>query len=289
MRRAGGPKTGGSNPLSPTKRNFSLLPNSFFTMQNKNKFQTIEKFVHLGKADFHIHSNYSDGKPTIEEIIQYVEEKTDLDVIAITDHDTIEGALKAKGIVDGGNYRFDLIVGEEVSTTSGHILGLFLTEKIEPGQSVEATIREIHRQGGLAIAVHPFMHVKFDQERMYTMDGIGAGKLYQNRFILDGIETVNATPTLADENLGATAMNRTLLRLTETGSSDGHILEAIGKGYTVFQGRASEDLRKSIKNHQTQAIYGHWTILALLKYLYFFIPTGIRILWSRVFNRNPRY
>jgi predicted metal-dependent phosphoesterase TrpH len=258
-------------------------------MQNKFKFRTIEKFAHLGKADFHIHSNYSDGKPGIEEIIQYVEEKTDLDIIAITDHDTIEGAVRAREIVENGKYRFDLIVGEEISTTNGHILGLFLSEKIEPGQSVEATIREIHRQSGIAIATHPFIHVKYDHEKMYTMDGIGAGKLYENRFILDGVEIVNATPTLTDENLGATAMNRTLLRLTETGSSDAHILEAIGKGYTVFQGKTAEDLKEAIKKHQTQAIYGHWTLLALIKYLYFFIPIGARILWSQVFNRKLKY
>jgi len=257
-------------------------------MQNKNQFTAIEKLAHLGKADFHIHSNYSDGKPTVEDIIQHVEGKTDLDVIAITDHDTIEGALKAKGIIESGNYRFDLIVGEEVSTTNGHILGLFLTEKIEPGQSVEATIREIHRQGGLAIAVHPFMHIKYDHGKMYTMDGIGAGKLYENRLFLEGIEVVNATPTLTDENIGASIMNRTILWLAETGSSDAHILEAIGRGYTVFQGKTAENLKESIKKHQTQAIYGHWTILALLKYLYFFIPTGIRILWSRVFSREAK-
>ena len=62
-----------------------------------------------------------------------------------------------------------------------------------------------------------------------------------------------------------------------------------GRGYTVFQGKSAEDLKAAIKNHQTQAIYGHWTILALLKYLYFFIPTGLRILWSSIFSHKRRY
>lgn len=258
-------------------------------MNKFNRFKKLEQFANLGKADVHIHSNFSDGKPSIEEILDYVEQKTDLDIIAISDHDTIEGALLAKEIVSTKNYRFDLIIAEEVSTTSGHILALFLTEKVESGQSISETVRQIHKQGGLAIASHPFMHVKFDNTKMYTMDGIGAAELYKNRFVLNGIEVVNATPTLSDENIGAAVMNRALLRLTETGSSDAHILEAISKGYTIFQGKNSADFKESIRKHQTQAIYGHWTILALLKYLYFFIPTGLRILWSYIFNRNPKY
>jgi len=255
-------------------------------MEKITKFRSIEKFVHLGKADFHIHSNYSDGKPSVEKILNYVEEKTDLDVIAITDHDTLDGALHAQEIMKNGNFRFELIIGEEISTISGHILGLYLKQKIEPGQSVEATIKEIHNQGGLAVAPHPFMHIKFNQGAMHTMDGIGATELYKNRFYLDGIETVNGTPTLADENLGATMMNRALLRQTETGSSDAHILEAIGKGFTVFQGKNASDLKEAIKKHQTQAIYGRWTVLALIKYLYFFIPLGIRMFWHSIFSRK---
>lgn len=56
------------------------------------------KTAELGKADLHIHSNYSDGKNSIEEILEFVETKTDLDVIAITDHNTIEGALLARQV-----------------------------------------------------------------------------------------------------------------------------------------------------------------------------------------------
>lgn len=257
-------------------------------IKNKSRFVTIEKIAHLGKADIHIHSDYSDGKPTIEEILNYVEKETDLNVIAITDHDTIDGAIKAKGIMSNNNFHFDLIIGEEISTLSGHVLGLFLKNKIDSGKSVEETIKEIHAQGGLAIAAHPFMKIKYQQKEMHTMDGIGGMELYKNRLYFDAIETVNATPTLADENLGASIMNKSLLRLTETGSSDAHILEAISKGFTIFQGKTAEEFKQAIKNHQTQAIYGRWTLLSLLKYLYFFIPVGIRLVWSSIFGRKTR-
>lgn len=253
-----------------------------------NKFTELEHLIGLGKADYHIHSNFSDGKPTIEEILEYIQHKTDLDVIAICDHDTIEGALKSVEIAKSQNYRFDIIIGEEISSTDGHIVGLFLTSKIEPGKGSEETVSEIKKQGGIAIASHPFQHTKFKDENTITMDGIGTKKLFDLRFVLDGIETVNATPTLSDENVGATTMNRALIHAAEVGGSDAHIKEAIGMGYTVFEGKSADDFRRAIKNRQTRGIYGRWTILALLKYLYFFIPVGIRLLWHSIFGRKQK-
>ncbi len=66
----------------------------------------------LGRADLHMHSTYSDGMGTIEQILDYVEHQTSLDVIALTDHDVIEGALRARDLWAKGRYRFDFIVGE---------------------------------------------------------------------------------------------------------------------------------------------------------------------------------
>jgi len=252
----------------------------------KRGVKQVERIVGLGKADYHIHSNFSDGKPTIEEILEYVETKTDLDVIAISDHDTIEGSKLAQKITEEKNYRFKVIVGEEISTIDGHIVGLFLTEKIEPGKTAKETVSEIKKQGGIAIASHPFQHTKLSNSQMITMDGIGSKKLFDLRFDINAVETVNATPTLADENFGATTMNRALIWAAEVGGSDAHIVEAIGMGYTVFQGKSPEDFKRAINTHQTQAIYGHWTILALLKYLYFFIPVGVRLVWNSAFGRR---
>lgn len=257
-------------------------------MKQKAGVKKVERYFGLGKADYHIHSNHSDGKPAIEEILEYTENKTDLDVIAISDHDTIEGGLQAVEIAKSKNYRFDIVVGEEISTTDGHIVGLFLTSAIEPNKSSGQTVAEIKKQGGLAIASHPFQHTKFSDESMITMDGIGTKNLFDLRFTLDGVEIVNATPTLSDENVAVTAFNRAVLRIAETGASDAHILEAIGMGYTVFEGKSTDDFRRAIKKHQTQAIYGRWTALALLKYLYFFIPLGLRLLWNRLFGRRTK-
>jgi predicted metal-dependent phosphoesterase TrpH len=238
--------------------------------------QIKKQLENISKADLHIHSNYSDGVPTIEEILEHVEHKTDLDVIAITDHDTIEGALYAKSLMDKKKHRFDLIVGEEVSSNEGHILGLFLTKKVEPFRPAHEIIRDIHKQGGIAIAAHPFYRTRFNNGKQIWADGVGANTLLKEKTQFNAIETVNATPTFEQENLRAKYLNRTLLFRAETGSSDAHILDAIGKGYTIFEGVDAKDLKEAILTHQTQAVYDHWNILGVLKYAYFFLPKGLR-------------
>ena len=246
-----------------------------------NKTDPIWPSVRLGKADIHIHSNYSDGDAKIEDILEYVQNQTDLDVIAIADHDTIEGALKAREIIESKNdnaWRFQLIIGEEITTNEGHIVGLFLKEKIEPNLPIGETLSRIRSQGALAIASHPFYHSHMHHAKYATMDGIGATPLLRNNQLIDGVEIVNATPTLADENLAASILNKTWLFNAEIGNSDAHILEAIGMGYSIFEGHTALDFKKAILLHQTRAMYKNWSYLGLFKYAFFYFPRGLRLL-----------
>lgn len=248
----------------------------------------IESYQRLGRADIHIHSRYSDGQSKVEEILDFVETKTDLDVIAITDHDTIEGALEAKALMKRGKYRFELIIGEEVTSREGHILGLFLERPVLSGLSAEETVDAIHHQGGVAIAVHPFEKSRWNNRELPVMNGVGFMTLLKINHKFDAIEVVNATPTLGDENLRAALANKTFLFQAEIGSSDAHILEAIGKGYTLFEGNAAMEFKNAILEHQTRAMHNEWTILALLKYAYFFTPRALRILWNTILHGRTK-
>ena len=80
------------------------------------------------KADIHIHSSYSDGTSSPESIIDAAAGK--LQVIAITDHNRIKGAFKAKEYALKNNIKVDVVIGEEISTKNGHVVGLFLNRKI---------------------------------------------------------------------------------------------------------------------------------------------------------------
>ena len=234
--------------------------------------------MRLGKADLHIHSNYSDGAAAAAQILDYVEHHTSLDVIAIADHDTLDGALEAKKLYDEGHFRFELIIGEEITADEGHIVGLFLKKKVEPNRPAKEILKDIRAQGGLAIASHPFYHSHMNHSQYATMDGVGATTLVKNNKMIDAVEIVNATPTLSDENLAASILNKTILFNAEVGNSDAHILQAIGMGYTLFEGHTARNLRRAILQHQTRAMYKHWSYLGLFKYAYFYFPRGLRLL-----------
>ncbi len=253
----------------------------------------IEELRGLGKADYHIHTNYSDGRPTVQEVLDHVQEHTDLDVIAIADHDTMKGAFEAQTLMQKGSYRFEFILAEEVTAKEGHILGLFLKEEIPAGLTTQEVIKRIHSQGGLAIAVHPFEQSSWNNAERPVMNGVGFMTLFKIGNQFDGMEIVNATPFLADENLRASLVNKTFIFQAETGGSDAHIVEAIGMGYTLFESasgrKTAKDFRWAIHHHQTRAMYAKWTLLALIKYGFFFFPMGLRMLINTIVHGKKKY
>lgn len=212
-----------------------------------------------GRADLHMHTTFSDGWPSPHELVDYAC-ATAMDVIAVTDHDTIEGALRA-GEYAGSKKRLQVIVGEEVSSRDGHIVGLFLERRIRPGMSAAATVNAIHDQGGLAIAVHPFWRTQ-RRTRGGPVHGVGwlAAELD-----FDGIEVENATP-------GFYVFNQLARRLTmglgcaEVGGSDAHILDAVGRAYTKFPGRTPAALREAIEKGRTTAGRRRYRAMGLMRY-----------------------
>src|SRR5215218_11522871 len=106
------------------------------------------------KADIHVHSTHSDGHAAVEEVLEHAVRRTDLQVIAITDHNTIEGALEARSLAE--EYGIEVVVGEEVSTADGELLALFIERRLAPGRPAAETIAAVHEQGGLCVAAHPY-------------------------------------------------------------------------------------------------------------------------------------
>src|SRR5207302_4306946 len=154
--------------------------------------------ISRGLADHHLHTSCSEGWPSPVEVVDHVTLHSDLDVVAITDHDTIEGALRADDYARRTRSPVTVIVGEEVSSRQGHIIGLFLERKIRPGLSAAATIDEIHCQGGLAIAAHPFWRTERMAER-FRGPVHGTGWLAAE-LDFDAVEVENSTPGLGLAN-----------------------------------------------------------------------------------------
>ncbi len=195
----------------------------------------------LGRADLHIHTLASDGTVGILDILDYVERNTELDVIAITDHERIDAAVAAQRIARDRGLSFEVVVGEEVTTLGGHLLGLFLERPVKPFRSLRSSIAEVHDQGGIAIPAHPLVPYPL------CAQGFVLRRLLADeaRFRPDGIEAFNPT-TLGRPWHARVVRFAEEQGLAKIGSSDAHELAAIGIGHTSFHGRTAADLRASI-------------------------------------------
>ena len=197
------------------------------------------------KADLHIHSDHSDGLASIPEIMEYVQDHTDLRVIAITDHNTIEGARFASSLAE--LYDFDVIVGSEISSQAGHILGLFLEEDVAAGMSAADTIRAIEEQGGVAVLAHPFANRAFGP---FGLKSVGDA---MSELAFKALEVYNSSPYLIRANRLAAKAFTGGQGIAATGGSDAHVCKAIGNGYTLFRGESAQDLHTSIDKLETRA------------------------------------
>jgi predicted metal-dependent phosphoesterase TrpH len=205
-----------------------------------------------GSADVHIHTTFSDGAPTPAMVVAHAIE-LGLAVIAITDHDCIDGAVEASQYEPG---RCEVVIGEEVTTQQGHVLGLFLKRAVPAGLGLEDTIEAIHSQGGLAIPAHPFL--RLGGARGVGEAGAGLG--------WDAIETENGSPGAWWANRAARRAQPRWAR-AQTGGSDAHILEAVGCAVTRFPGRNAQDLRAAIEAGTTLAVRRNRSPLAGAKTL----------------------
>lgn len=202
-----------------------------------------------GKADLHIHTNAGDGLDSLRSILDHVQQKTDLDVIAITEHDNLDVAFEARELWARGGYRFDLVPGVEVTTLEGHLVALYLEKPVESLRRVEETIDAVHAQGGVCFVPHP---------ASWLTRSIGPGTLKRveqqkaRGTWFDAIETANAGPAgrfylskarrLAEE-----------YGLAGVGSSDAHFVQAIGSAFTEFEGATATDLRASFAEKAVSA------------------------------------
>jgi len=134
-------------------------------------------------VDLHMHTDHSMDCATPVEVLLATARDQGLGAIAVTDHNEISGALEARR--KAGQYGVKVIVGEEVKTASqGEVIGLFLTEKIPRGMSLQETVREIKRQGGIVYVPHPFdrMHSVPDYEHLLAIvDDVDAIEVYNPR------------------------------------------------------------------------------------------------------------
>ncbi len=208
----------------------------------------------FGRADMHIHSIASDGTASAAQVLDYVESRTDLDVIAIADHERIEAAVECRRLAIERGSRVEVAVAEEVTTRSGHLLGVFLQARLKRGQRLETTVAEIHEQGGLAIVPHPFSAFTKGMRKHAIMRVYRSTDPY---VYWDALEAYNPS-TAGRYGRAATLRLAAELGLPVVGNSDGHTLETIGDGRTYFPGTTAEDYRRAVLEGTTSGGCVDW-------------------------------
>lgn len=169
------------------------------------------------KIDLHIHSRWShDGISSIKDVIKRCLE-SGLDCIAITDHNTITGALHAQQQAP-----FSVIVGEEIKTTSGDIIGLFLSKEIPKGLSLMDTVLAIKNQGGLVSVPHPVDRLR--------RSAIGARALNDIISHVDIVEGFNSRTLFQKDNVKGVEI-AAAHDISITAVSDAHSISELGRTY----------------------------------------------------------
>jgi predicted metal-dependent phosphoesterase TrpH len=208
----------------------------------------------MGKADLHAHTCHNiwgDGNQTVDELFRWVEEKTDLDLFAITDHDSTAAARVAWDVHRQGKYRFEFLPGVEVTNQGGHLLCYFPHGRIVDIPSLRPfwwTVQYVHSHGGICVPAHsvypPWLASTIRK-------GLQAG------LHIDALEAVNAAISdKAQARLDAIIAGFAS-ELALVGNSDAHDQIAIGAAYTSFPGHTTDDFLKALKERQTKPVFIH--------------------------------
>jgi predicted metal-dependent phosphoesterase TrpH len=165
--------------------------------------------------DLHIHSKYSYDSFLSPEKILKIAKKRGLDGVAITDHGTIKGGFET--FKENRDSNFHVIVGAEIKTEYGDLIGLFLNEELESNK-FSKVIEEIKSQGGLSVLAHPYRQYKFPEKFVNEVD------------IIEGF---NARSKIED-NVKALKLAKRFGKPIIAGS-DSHAGFEIGRGKTIIE------------------------------------------------------
>lgn len=195
------------------------------------------------KIDMHMHTHFSpDSCSDVKKVLQRAIE-CGLGGVVISDHGTVEGGLLAKEIAKDEGMPLLVIVGQEIETPHGEVMGLFLKKGIGKCSAGKALL-EIKRQGGIAGLPHPF-----DMARGSALNPKWLSK--KEIGMLDAVETFNARvlSQSVNEKAAEFAIGHGLAQL---GGSDAHTIGEIGRAYTVVNAKDERGVRDAILKRKTR-------------------------------------
>ncbi len=201
------------------------------------------------RIDPHVHTLASDGIHGVADMIRAAVDAK-LDAVAIADHERMDAALAGKAMAEYHGWPIEVIVGEEISTRGGHLLGLYLSRRIGPWHSLKDSIARIHDQGGLAIIAHPLPPYPLcASERSIRRLMDEADPIFHP----DGLEGFNPTTARMRWSHKAPALAEEL-GIAATGGSDAHKMANVGSTVTILErhGDVEASLRRALAERDTR-------------------------------------
>ena len=195
------------------------------------------------RIDPHVHTLASDGVHDVETMIRAAID-AGLDAVGIADHERMDAAVAGKAMAEHRGWPIEVIVGEEVTTRGGHLLGLYMSERIRPWYSLKDTIARIHEQGGLAIIAHPLPPYPLCASERTIRKLMDEGDPIFHPDGMEGFNPTTAGATLRHWSRRAPALAEEL-GLAATGGSDAHRAANVGATVTIVPeaGTVEESLR----------------------------------------------
>ena len=192
------------------------------------------------KADLHIHSNHSDGKSSVREILKSAIDRK-LDLISITDHNTLNGSLEAIEIVQEEHLPINVIRGVEISTAQGHLLAYGIDKEMDKGIDLTEAVKLVRDLGGITSLAHPFQFYRHGAIRL---------KFFK---VVDCIEVFNAR-SLPIFN-GLSNFFCKVYKKGKTAGSDAHKAEFVGYGIVLINVNSSDEkvILNALKNGRCDA------------------------------------
>ncbi len=214
--------------------------------------------IRFGRADLHVETNRGEGESALAEILERIERRAELDVLAIADRDRIDSALEARELVARERFGFEVVPGLLVTTADGPLLALWVEAPIEADRPAADTIVDIHHRGGLAVVVHPFARWRRSIGRR-TIEALLASEDPATH--PDAIQLTSGSARASSGADRALELNAARYHLPEVGASNAVFAERVASAYTLFPGtlrpgvRAAE-LRAAIEAGTTRASSG---------------------------------
>jgi predicted metal-dependent phosphoesterase TrpH len=178
----------------------------------------------------HVHTTYSDGLNTPEEMVKAAIKKG-LDGLAVTDHDNVDGSLRAEKFAKNLKNDFKIITGTEIRSAKGDILAYGIRENVKPMMSVEETVERIHDLGGIAVAAHPFQLLSVKQ-------GIG-----EDAIKTDAVEILNSGNVLMRLNKRSEELAKKY-NMPVSAGSDSHCILSVGNAGIICDSNPIEAIMK---------------------------------------------